>query len=295
MRKIFCIIITTVIFLSTASGGSNGLAFLQISPDVRSSAMGETGVAAGDERGASHYNPALLGIMDRRGISLAHHQWIQDVGVNFLEVHFISKLNIEFSLISTGVEDIEVRTNPTTEPEAYIDSQDLSAGLAFSYSVRSNFHMGLNLKFIHEHIYSENTDGMALDLGLLWAVSERLTIGVSAVNLGRMSKMLEEAPELPATGRVGAAYTILTAPLGKVQLAAGLTYVREEEFRGNTGIEWQPIGLIALRGGYLFNYDERNFTAGAGLRWKNLGFDFAYLPFDSDLGEVKRFGVWIDF
>ena len=93
--------------------------------------------------------------MDSRGLSFAHHQWIQDVGVNFLEAHFKSKMNFGFFVVSTGVEDIEIRTNPTQEPLSYVDSRDLALGMDMSYTIMPNFHLGLGAKYIYEHLYSE--------------------------------------------------------------------------------------------------------------------------------------------
>lgn len=289
------LILIFIIATFTFADAPNGLAFLKISPDVRSSAMGETGVVAGDQRAASFYNPALLALADKRGISFAHHRWIVDTQVNFLEIHFTSLLNVGFNILSTGVDDIEVRPTPSPQPTSYIDSRDLSLGMNLSYSVNPNFHLGLNAKFIHEHILYENTDGFALDFGVLYKFNERTVMGASVSNLGGMNEMLNEKPDLPLTGRIGLSYLFPLKSAGSALLAGGVNYIRDEEVRGNFGLEWQPVELIALRGGYMFNYDERGITAGFGLQWKQFGFDFAFVPFDSDLGEVKRFGFYLEF
>jgi len=295
MKHIFIAVFILIFALNSFADAPNGLAFLKISPDVRSSGMGETGVAAGDQRAASYYNPALLGGMDSRGLSFAHHKWIQDVGVNFLEAHFKSKLNFGFFVVSTGVEDIEIRTNPTPEPISYVDSRDLALGADFSYTIMSNLHLGLGAKYIYEHLYSDNTDGFALDIGALYSVKENLDFGVSVNNIGVMSEMYDENPTLPLTARFGGAYKFSTGSGGSIMIAAGGNYVNEDEFRGNFGLEYVPIDLIAIRAGYLYNYDDRTLAAGIGLRWKNLGLDFAYVPFENDLGDVQRFGFYLNF
>jgi len=295
MKNIFTTVVILFFAVNCFADAPNGLAFLKISPDVRSSGMGETGVAAGDQRAASYYNPALLGLMDSRGLSFTHHQWIQDVGVNFLEAHFKSKVNFGFFVVSTGVEDIEIRTNPTQEPLSYVDSRDLALGMDLSYMIMPNLHLGFGAKYIYEHVYSDYTDGFAFDIGAFYSVIENLDFGVSVNNIGAMSEMYNEKPTLPLTARFGGAYRFSAGSAGSIVIAAGGNYVNEEEFRGNFGLEYVPIDLIAIRAGYLYNYDDRALTAGIGLRWKNLGLDFAYVPFENDLGDVQRFGFYLNF
>ena len=294
-KTIITILSLLLIFTLSFADAPNGLAFLKISPEVRTSGMGETGVSAGDQRAASFYNPALLGSGGGRGLSFAHHAWILDTKVNYLELHIPGKINLGLNILSTGVDDIEVRATPSPEPTAYVDSKDLAAGMILSYSLNKCLTFGINLKYIHEHLYYESTNGFALDIGSIYKYSEKLTFGASVVNIGKMDEMLNEKPSLPLTGRIGASFMIPFNDSNVLLLAGGINYVHDEEMRGNIGLEWKSMDMIALRGGYLLNYDERSFTAGIGLKWKNLGFDFAYVPFDSDLGDAKRIGFFLDF
>ena len=295
IKTIATIFLVLIICIAAVADAPNGLAFLKISPDVRSSAMGEAGVSAGDQRAASYYNPALLELGEQRGLSFAHHTWIMDTKVNYLELHIPGKINFGLNILSTGVDDIEVRSTPSPEPVGYVDSEDLAAGMILSYSVNKSLSFGVNIKYIHEHLYYESTNGFAVDMGTLYKYSDRLNFGASVSNLGEMDEMLNEKPALPMTGRIGLSYLLPFSENNSLLLAGGVNYIRDEEMRGNIGIEWKPVEIIAVRGGYLLNYDERSFTAGFGLKWKNLGLDFAYVPFDSDLGDVKRFGFYLDF
>ncbi|NQS98349.1 MAG: PorV/PorQ family protein [candidate division Zixibacteria bacterium] len=292
------ILIIFMCFIVVGSGfaeAPNGLAFLKIASDVRSSAMGEAGVVAGDAKAAASFNPALTALAEKTSASFAHHRWIQDTQMNFLQVQFPAFVNIGLSILSTGVEGIEVRTTPSPQPIDIIDSRDLAFALNIAHSLNSALHLGMCVKYIHEHIFYEDTDGIAFDFGILYRPSGRITAGASLLNWGKMSNMLNERPDLPLTTRFGVSYELPLKSAGSMLLAIGGTYVREEDFRGNLGLEWQPMEMVALRGGYLLNYDERSLTAGVGLHWKNFTFDFAYIPFDSDLGDSQRFGFTVDF
>jgi hypothetical protein len=257
--------------------------------------MGETGVSAGDRRASFSFNPALLSSDNSRSLIMAHHRWLQDTKLNFLQVNFVSYVGIGVSILSTGVEDIEVRSVPSPQPQALIASHDLAFALTLARKIDPSLQFGVNIKYIYEHILNEDTDGFALDLGGIYYPIKNLIFGVSLLNLGQMNSMLSEKPELPLTARIGTAYEIHLKHVGKLLLAGEINYVKNEDMRGNFGVEWKPIEIIALRFGYLLYYDERSYTLGLGLNWKRFSFDYAYVPFTADLGNTQRFGLMVEF
>ena len=296
MKNIFIILVSTILLSGAVfADAPNGLAFLKIGTDVRSSAMGDIGVVAGKPASASFYNPALLATTDKSGLTFAHNRWIVDTKMNFLEAHFTSPIHWGMNLISTGVDDIEIRKSPSPEPISTIDSRDLSLGINLAYNIGQRLSVGMGVKYLEEKIFYETSDGWAFDFGANFRFHDHLFAGASVTNLGRMSKMDNQRPELPTTYRAGIAWLWDMGSLGAVLFGAGFNTVREESMRGNFGVEWTPIETISLRGGYLLGYDERTYTAGIGLNYGKFGFDFAYTPFKSDLGNSQRFGLTLDF
>jgi hypothetical protein len=291
----FTIIITAILILTSAGCvyATNGLAFLKVCPDARSSAIGEA--LTYDQKYNFFHHPAALALIDKRGLALNHSLWILDTEINYLEVHFPGYLNVSFHLLSTGVEDIEVRTTPSPQPVSYVDSRDLALGLTLARSINPHLHLGVSFNFIHEHILNEDTEGLACDLGAIYKLNDRIYGNFSLNHIGQMSAMLSQRPQLPLTAVTGLNYLIPYSSHASILFSAGLNFVREEELRGNLGCEWKPIKEIALRSGYLVNYDERGLTAGLGLKWKGWGLDYAYIPFGSDLGEVEKFSLFFEF
>ena len=54
--------------------------------------------------------------------------------------------------------------------------------------------------------------------------------------------------------------------------------------------------MLSLRGGYRHNSENSSgITAGIGIRLKRYSFDYAYLPFDFNLGDTHQisFGIRI--
>ena len=129
----------------------------------------------------------------------------------------------------------------------------------------------------------------AVDAGLFYrhavAASHRVTFGFQAANVGGALDYGAGNRQLPWVLKAGAA-----AELGFSE-AHGLTLTAETEYRlrpselrawsGSFGAEYRCFGILALRGGYRMGDrstgEYRYGSAGAGLRWKYVAADAAYL------------------
>ena len=63
----------------------------------------------------------------------------------------------------------------------------------------------------------------------------------------------------------------------------------------NIGIEYAFAKAVYTRLGFKINYDEQDFSAGLGIKLNTYKFDYAFEPFQSDLGSVHRFSASYDF
>ena len=72
-------------------------------------------------------------------------------------------------------------------------------------------------------------------------------------------------------------------------------YLDTDDIHLNLAAEVFYDKLIALRVGYQTGYESRGFTGGLGLRWGNLGFDYAFLPFSLGLGSANLFSLQFRF
>ena len=295
MRILFITIFSLILTFSAFADAPNGLAFLKICTDVRTAAMGEAGVAAGNPASASFYNPALLAHTGENGLGFSHHRWIQDIKMNHLFAYFKTGVRVGISALATGVNDIEIRSTPSPEPIELTDSYDISVGLHLAYPVTSRFGIGFAAKFLNEHIYYADTQGFAFDFGASYLITDRLRVAAALMNAGQMNELDQVKPYLPWTVRTGAAYELPLDDWGTLQAAGEVRYIREEDVRGGVGLEWRPRDLIALRGGYLAGYDERGMTLGLGLYFSHFRLDYAYVPVGDDLGTANRFGLTVVF
>ncbi len=132
-----------------------------------------------------------------------------------------------------------------------------------------------------------------VDLGLQARATDRLYLGASAMNVGsKFSLSKTGAPDsrdisLPTTYRVGAAYQY------KRYLGAADIIMLDDQAHLHLGVEAKLHELLAVRAGYMTNYDSKNLTAGASFIYHNIGIDYAFVPYSNDLGSVHLFGLTI--
>ena len=291
MRKLMLCLLVAV----NAYAVDHGLSFLTISCDANTGAMGETGVSTWHNALSGLQNPALIPDQLQPTVSVTHNDWILDAEVQTLAVGVpLGPVWMAMDLRRHAVEDIELQTNPDSEPEGYYDADDVAGGLALAMALPKNFGLGVAVRRVHEKIYDEETHGWAFDAGAHWNGPETwirpLQLGLAVHHLGSMSELENEAPELPTTVQGGVTIERVI-PVTQWKNALSLEYrsVRDNDSNVLLGLAVSPGSMLHLRAGYMTGYEERGLTLGFGLGWRGMTLDYAYLPIDSELGDTHKF------
>jgi len=152
--------------------------------------------------------------------------------------------------------------------------------------------------------------GFAIDVGILYLMSSRLTFGAALTNLGPKMAYIDAAQsdDLPRNLAFGFAYKLMrsdyinilvTAEANKLMVGLDDGFSREiEEMIFNAGAEFAYSDLIAFRAGYIYDQegDIRAPTLGFGLSPVSWGsFDFAYIPSSEDLSLANTVRVSLRF
>jgi len=295
-------IILTILVISTLSysqsAGNSGLSFLKFGFGARNIAMADAGTAGSNDLTALFYNPAKLTMNEQNEIIVMHSEWIQDVRSEMLGVKsFIFGIPFAFGFNVTNVSDIEVRTKPG-EPETTFDANYFTASLSTAFNLSSEISAGITGKYLYEGLLSDEATGFGVDLGVHYSTPiENLTASAVIKNLGSMNELRDEKTKLPSEFRIGGAYDFNLGD-NKFDVISVLElqkYLETDDIHFNIGGEVFYDKLIALRVGYQSGYESRGFTGGMGLRWGNLGFDYAYLPFSVGLGSASLFSLQFKF
>ncbi len=215
--------------------------FLQITPDSRSGALGNAGIALSPDANAMHHNAANLAFIDQDlSIALSYTPWLRALGIDDINLSYlavtkrIDKLSTAglalrfFSLGSIEFTDDSGQSLGTGRPREF----DLTGSYARKLS--DHFSAAFSAKFIYSNLANGQTVGgqevnagksVAVDLGVTYKTpislagnKHNLTIAAAATDLGsKISYVKGYSDFLPANlGIAGAldynldAYNVLT-------------------------------------------------------------------------------------
>lgn len=298
MKKIILIILVFATYTFSQTAGNTGLSFLKFGFGAKNIAMGDAGAVSANDVSALFYNPSRLAGKDNTEIMLMHNEWIQDVRSEVLGIASeVWGLPLALGVNVTTVSDIEVRTRPG-EADSKINANYFFGSLSTGFRVVDNIDFGLSVKYLYEGILNDEANGWGFDFGLNYKTSiEGLTASAVIKNLGSMNNLRNEATKLPSEFRVGPAYhfELTSSKIGITTAAEFQKYLLTDDVHFNLGVEGVYNKTIALRTGYQSGYESRGFTAGIGLMWGNLGFDYAFMPFTLGLGNASVFSLQFSF
>ena len=299
MKKIILIVLIIPISIFAQSAGNSGLSFLKLGFGARNIAMGGVGAETSNDVSALFYNPANLVNSSANEIMLMHNSWIQGVNSEVLGAKTnIFGLPFALGVNVTSIKDIQVRTRPTAEPDALFNANYFFGSLSTGFHVIDNLAFGLSVKYLYEGLYVDEATGYGFDFGLNYTTPvDGLTAVAVVKNLGTMNKLKNESTKLPTELRVGPAYNFyFERNMFQVTVAAEIQkYTAETNMHSDWGVEIVYNDLLALRGGYQTGYNSKNFTAGMGIMWGTLSFDYAFQPFEYGLGSANIFSLQFKF
>jgi hypothetical protein len=298
MFKIIFVLVISSLSLYAQSAGSTGLSFLKFGFGARNIAMGDAGTSASNDITSLFYNPARLAAMENSEVFFMHNEWIQDVRSEVIGIR--SKvLGLQFALgfNVTSISGIEVRSRPG-EPDTKFDANYFYGSLSTGFNVSDDLSVGGTFKYLYEGMLVDEATGFAFDIGLAYKLPyDGFSISAAIRNLGSMNDLRAESTKLPAEIRIGPAYSfnLSNTKFFFTTVAEYHKYFDDDENHVNLGVEINYDDLVALRGGYQTGYESRDFTAGIGLMWGNLKFDYAFLPFQLGLGSANLFSLQFNF
>ena len=338
-HKLFNVIIIALLLLAftTTSQATMkkvaqaGMQFLKIGVGARAVGMGESYVAIGRDVNAIFWNPAGLAYVEDREVTFSHTNWIADISHEaFAAAWNFDKVGVfGVSLVSMNYGDLYYSAVDFSSSNEFgytggrrfgggtFGVDEYAIGLAYSRSFTNKFSLGAQVKFVYQGLgnstvvvrgveeeIKNEVDALAIDIGTLYYTGIKdLRLGMSIQNFSKDLTYQLEAFQMPLTFRVGLAMNILS--LWNMEESQNLTlsldaiHPRDYTERIHLGAEYWMQDILAVRGGYKFNYDEESLTAGAGLKYGMGNFkllvDYSYTAFGEAFGSVHRFSFGMSF
>ncbi|HEY2583918.1 MAG TPA: type IX secretion system outer membrane channel protein PorV [Mucilaginibacter sp.] len=224
----------------TLARGNTEVVFLNLTPDSRSGALGDAGVALTPDVNANYWNPAKLAFLENdNDISLSYSPWLRplvpDLSLSFLSyAHKIDERNSigaslrYFNYGSTPLTDVYGNSLGTYYPNEF------SINGAFSRKFGDEFSLGLTAGYIHSNysagLGQQNRAGNAIAAGVSLYLTNQLqefnndatfSFGTNISNIGSKISYSDVGIKyfLPANLKIGAANTINLDDFNQITLA----------------------------------------------------------------------------
>lgn len=207
--------------------------FLRISPDARSGAMGDLGIAISPDANAQYWNVGKIAMSeDLGGVSITYTPWLKDLvpDVNLIYVAGYYKFGNDynqaisgsiryFNLGEVGYTNMFGMAVGTGKPH------EMSMDLGYSIKLSNKFSVGASLRYIYSNIAAGATDpsntysagkAFATDVGVYYTETKQtgdfesntFSGGLVLTNMGsRISYSQSEKDFLPTTLGLGGMYT----------------------------------------------------------------------------------------
>ncbi|MGI4727082.1 MAG: type IX secretion system outer membrane channel protein PorV [Janthinobacterium lividum] len=216
---------------STSGALLTAVPFLTISPDARSGALGDAGVALTNDKNANYWNPSKLAYIENGDqLSLSYSPWLRrlvpDINLAYLSyAHRLDDRNViglslrYFNLGKIQLVDVNQQEQGTYTPNEFaIDA-------SFARKFGENFSLGTSLRYIYSNLsngsfstgqQTKAGQAVAADVSLtyknptqLFGTDDLFALGVNISNIGSKISYTETGQKyfLPTNLRVGVANT----------------------------------------------------------------------------------------
>lgn len=227
--------------------------FMRISPDARSGAMGDVGIAISPDANSQFWNVSKLAMSDRdAGLSITYTPWLKDLVPDIFLAYiagyakFGEKDNknqaVSFSMRYFSLGDINY-TDINAQPAGTGKPREFSFDLGYSRKLSDNLSIGLSGKIIHSNIINGagNSNGVTYKPGTAYAVDfgmfftkplnfneetgqgSSVNAGLAITNLGsKISYSNDRKDFIPTNLGLGLAYNYNIDEFNKLSIALDL-------------------------------------------------------------------------
>lgn len=284
--------------------GTSAGQFLKLGAGARAVGMGEAYTAAAAGSDAIYWNPAGLERVEARDATFMHSMYLADISYDFAS--YAQRLG-PYSAMGLGMQYVNAREFEQTDAAGNnmgtYQPDDLALSLGYARRWRRSggqdfLTLGLAGKFIRSRVVETAQTGAA-DLGFLWSVTPKMSLGAAAQNLGGPLKYKDVSNPLPMFFRAGAAYRVNDRVMFDLDGQFPRDYAPSAavgtEFRKPLSEELWMSGRLGFNSRTLGDIRGLNaITAGMGLSWEGYSFDFAWVPYGA-VGTAYRFSLSAKF
>jgi hypothetical protein len=316
---------THIVYAGNSNAGTAAYSFLKIGTGAKSQALGGAFVGLADDETALYYNPGGLtakaeaieiydDLLDKpveepevkNRFTATYINYLLDFQYGFLgytrELDDRSAAGISISYQNYGTFN---RLNVDGDNMGTFGASDIAIGMTYSKRLQPRFSAGATGKFIYEKIDDYSSNGLALDLGIMYLLHEEGSsrLGVALTNLGAQLSGLTETHKdpLPTKLAVGLSHRLRGLPF-LFSSEAGKPF--DNDFYIALGAELVSLKPLFVRVGWSSTGKDyrtgddsdtlAGFAGGFGYNYDKYTIDYSYASY-VDLGSVHRISLGAGF
>lgn len=273
--------------------------FQLVSISPKASAMGEAFYTVGSGAESVFYNPAGLSTtISQFDVSLNYTQWIADIAYLGGAVAYnmgnygtvaLSVLSVDYGTIyATSLDPLQSSASGYIDNGVMSNVGSYSIGLSYAKSISEKFSIGGNIRYVAQNLgtntfangttVKNNAHKLVFDAGVLYNTGYKdFRFGMTIRNFSSNLKREEINEQLPLSFTMGGAINVLAFILPEskydvLTLAVDFLHSNSYSERVNIGMEYNFLGMVALRAGYQTNRDISSWSAGAGFNTELSGY-----------------------
>lgn len=290
---------------------SGGFQLLNIGPDATSLSLSESVSAVPLGATSLFTNPALLSNLKQSSVSLSHTFWLENSGNTHAAFAVPGRQRVlAFGVLTSAINNIEARQTPGAPAGTFdVSYYAFAAGAAQQFGPVA---VGFTAMYLYEQLYQLSASGYGINIGAAAGfLDERIKIGASVNNMGKMEVLTESRTPLPTVARGGVWADIAQFSLnGSNDIPILLSLVSDIHVPINSddaleddaawvsgGFQVTFSNLIELRAAIRSGDTKRPFSTGLGVKLDNLAFNYAFVPFETGFGLTHAIGLryYFDF
>jgi len=228
---------------SSVNAITTAVPFLTISPDARSGAMGEAGLALSPDVNATYWNPAKLVYLETNtNLSLSYSPWLRNIvpDVNLAYLSFAKKVD-ERSSVGASLRYFNLGTidlfDDHQNAQGTYKPNEFSLDVSYARKFGDNFSLGLTGRYIHSDLtngaivngqQTSAANGIAADVSLYvknpsqqFGKDALFAFGVDISNIGPKISYTTNGQQffLPTNLKIGVANTWYLDEANEITLA----------------------------------------------------------------------------
>ena len=300
--------------------------WLKLETGTRAIGMGGAHVATGDGIYAVPYNPASIGFIQGSDSFFSRTNYV--AGITHNVIGYAKQLTpsdfagVHIFYMDSGEMLVTDKEHPDGYGE-YFKVTGFSLRGIYTKILTDRLKVGVALKYIREDIYTAHMQTFVMDIGSNFDTGiYGIILGMSVSNFGpevqfdgeglevvvtedvdpdgKLKRVTSKFP-LPLTFRLGIKNDIIgpnsdffDIPGSRLSIALDGINALDYTVYGSMGMEyaWQEMAFLRL--GTHIGHDTAGLSLGAGVKYKQINIDYAYVDFGV-LEVTHQFGIGLEF